>query len=163
METYSSFYNAREVATRVEYQWTSAGSKSHFSYDKLIDMFESSIITPNDAFVIGLDYRIPIAHGLLDKTYVNKLKMSPSFNAQSFAREYKLMYSFIEICSQNNSSNCWKLLKPSKPPRAVEKPERYGYESRKNLKDGVRSNPKHSDNGQSAAKARTGKGSTTIP
>ena len=92
METYSS-NNAFEVATQMEDKWTSAGVKSHFSYDKLIDMFENSIIMPNEAFVIGLDYRIPIMHGLLDRAYVNKLKMSPSFNAESFAREYKLMYS----------------------------------------------------------------------
>lgn len=72
---------------------TSAGVKSHFSYDKLIDMFENSIIMPNEAFVIGLDYRIPIAHGLLDRAYVNKLKMSPSFNAESFAREYLSLWS----------------------------------------------------------------------
>ena len=34
---------------------TSAGVKSHFSYEKFIDMFENSIITPKDSFVIGLD------------------------------------------------------------------------------------------------------------
>lgn len=98
METYSS-NNAFEVATQMEDKWTSAGVKSHFSYEKFIDMFENSIITPKDSFVIGLDYRIPIAHGLLDRNYVNKLKLAPSFNQESFAREYKLMYSFIEICS----------------------------------------------------------------
>ncbi len=27
-------------------------------------------------------------HGLLDKTYVNKLRTSPSYNEESFAREY---------------------------------------------------------------------------
>ena len=92
METYSS-NNAFEVATQMEDKWTSAGVKSHFSYDKLIDMFENSIIMPNEAFVIGLDYRIPIMHGLLDRAYVNKLKMSPSFNAESFAREFLSLWS----------------------------------------------------------------------
>ena len=53
METYSS-YNAFEVAIQTEDKWTSAGVKSHFSYEKFIDMFENSIITPKDSFVIGL-------------------------------------------------------------------------------------------------------------
>jgi hypothetical protein len=67
---------------------TSAGSKLSFAYSKLIDNFENSIINPEDSFVIGFDYRIPIMHGLLDKNFINKLKMSPSYNEQSFATEY---------------------------------------------------------------------------
>lgn len=67
---------------------TSAGSKMSFAYDKLIDIFETSIINPEDAFCFGCDYRVPMMHGLLDRTYVNKLKMSPSYNAQTFAQEY---------------------------------------------------------------------------
>jgi hypothetical protein len=67
---------------------TSAGSKSSFSYDKLIDMLENSIITPDQSFVMGCDYRVPVMHGLLDRTYVNELKMSPSYNEEAFSREY---------------------------------------------------------------------------
>lgn len=55
-------------------------------------MFENSIINPRNSFVIGTDYRIPIMHGLLDKGYVNTLKMSPSFNEESFAREYMSLW-----------------------------------------------------------------------
>lgn len=72
---------------------TSAGVKTSFAYDKLIDMFENSIIHPNDAFVMGSDYRIPILHDLLDRSFVNKLKSSPSFNEESFAREYMSIWS----------------------------------------------------------------------
>lgn len=67
---------------------TSAGVKTSYAYDKLIDMFENSIIDPQNSFVIGMDYRIPIMHDLLDKQFVKKLKSSPSFNEESFAREY---------------------------------------------------------------------------
>jgi len=67
---------------------TSAGSKSSFSYDKLIDMFENSIITPNQSFIMGCDYRVPVMHGLLDRVYINQLKMSPSYSEESFASEY---------------------------------------------------------------------------
>ena len=56
-------------------------------------MFENSIIDPRNSFVFGCDYRIPVMHGLLDKTYINKLKMSPSYNEESFAREYMSIWS----------------------------------------------------------------------
>ena len=72
---------------------TSAGSKTSFAYDKLIDMFENAIIDPENSFVFGCDYRVPVLHGLLDKTYINKLKMSPSYNEESFAREYMSIWS----------------------------------------------------------------------
>ena len=72
---------------------TSAGVKTSFAYDKLIDMFENAIIDPNSAFVFGCDYRVPVMHGLLDKTYINKLKMSPSYKEESFAREYMSIWS----------------------------------------------------------------------
>lgn len=67
---------------------TSAGSKSSFAYDKLIDMLENSIITPDQSFIMGCDYRVPVMHGLLDKMFINNLKMSPSYSEESFASEY---------------------------------------------------------------------------
>ena len=56
-------------------------------------MLEDSIIDPDNAFVFGCDYRVPVMHGLLDKTFINKLKMSPSYNEESFAREYMSIWS----------------------------------------------------------------------
>lgn len=67
---------------------TSAGSKSSFAYDKLISVFENSIINPETSFSFGCDYRVPMMHGLIDKKFVNNLKMDPSFNEASFAKEY---------------------------------------------------------------------------
>lgn len=77
---------------------TSAGTKTSFAYTKLLDMFENSIIDPQNSFVMGCDYRVPVMHGLLDKKYVNSLKMSPSFNEESFAREYKKGYVLFKYC-----------------------------------------------------------------
>jgi len=57
---------------------TSAGVKTSFAYDLLIDDFIDSIIHPKSTFVFGCDYRVPVLHGLLDKTYINKLKTSSS-------------------------------------------------------------------------------------
>ena len=51
-------------------------------------MFVDAIISPKSTFVFGCDYRVPQMHGLLAKDFVRKLKMSPSFNQETFAREY---------------------------------------------------------------------------
>ena len=72
---------------------TSAGVKTSFAYDLLIDDFIDSIIHPKSTFVFGCDYRVPVIHDLLDKTYINKLKTSSSFKEESFAREYASLWS----------------------------------------------------------------------
>lgn len=72
---------------------TSAGVKTSFAYDLLIDVFENAIISPETSFCFGCDYRIPVMHGLVDRDYINKLKMSPSYNEESFAREYLSLWS----------------------------------------------------------------------
>lgn len=72
---------------------TSAGVKTSFAYDLLLDIFEDSIIHPQSSFVMGCDYRVPVLHGLLDRTYINKLKTSPSYSEESFGREYLSIWS----------------------------------------------------------------------
>lgn len=67
---------------------TSAWQKTSFAYDRLIDDFEQSIIDPSRSFVFGCDYRVPVLHGLLDKGYIQNLKLSPSFNETTFSTEY---------------------------------------------------------------------------
>lgn len=72
---------------------TSAGVKSSYAYEKLIDCLEMSIINPKQAFVWGCDYRVPVMHGLLDKQYIQELKMSPTYQEETFAREYLSVWS----------------------------------------------------------------------
>lgn len=72
---------------------TSAGTKTSYAYIKLIDVFENSIINPENSFCFGCDYRIPVMHGLLDKDFVNKMRLSPSYDETSFAREYLSRWS----------------------------------------------------------------------
>lgn len=78
--------NKEAMNTQVIYA-TSAGMKSSFAYEALLDYFEESIIDPSRAFTMGLDYRIPMMHGLIDAAHVKNLKMSPSYNEQTFASE----------------------------------------------------------------------------
>ena len=76
-----------KINTQVIYA-TSAGTKSSFAYEALLDTFEKAIIDPAHNFSIGLDYRIPVLHGLINGEYVRNLKLSPSYNEQTFAAEY---------------------------------------------------------------------------
>lgn len=75
------------INTQVIYA-TSAGTKSSFAYEALLDTFEKAIIDPKHNFTIGLDYRIPVLHGLIDRKFVQNLKLSPSYDEQTFAAEY---------------------------------------------------------------------------
>jgi hypothetical protein len=76
-----------KINTQVIYA-TSAGTKASFAYEALVDVFEKAIIDPSTSFCIGLDYRIPAMHGLIDPVYVRNLKLSPSYNETTFAAEY---------------------------------------------------------------------------
>lgn len=67
---------------------TSAGGKNTWAYQKLIEVFVHSIINPRTAFVWGCTYRVPMKHGLLDRTFLNEIKMSSTYKDDSFAREY---------------------------------------------------------------------------
>ena len=95
---------------------TSAGNKISFAYDKLIDVFENSIIDPKNAFVMGCDYRVPVLHGLIDRNFINKLKSSPSYNEESFAREYLSIWS-------GSSSDSWFNYDKLQKYRKIKNPE----------------------------------------
>lgn len=95
---------------------TSAGNKISFAYDKLIDVFENAVIDPKNSFVMGCDYRVPVLHGLIDKNYINKLKSSPSYNEESFAREYLSIWS-------GSSSESWFNYDKLQKYRKIKNPE----------------------------------------
>ena len=76
-----------KINTQVIYA-TSAGTKSSYAYEALIDTFIKAIIDPKSAFCIGLDYRVPMKHNLITPTFVRSLKLSPSYNEATFAAEY---------------------------------------------------------------------------
>ena len=95
---------------------TSAGSKTSFFFYCLIDTFENAIIDPNHAFMFGCDWRLPAMHGLIDKQYINKLKMSPSYNAESFATEYLSLW-------QGSSEEAWFSYEKLSKYRKLKNPE----------------------------------------
>ena len=95
---------------------TSAGNKISFAYDKLIDVFENAIIDPVNSFVMGCDYRVPVLHGLIDRNFINKLKSSPAYNEESFAREYLSIWS-------GSSSDSWFNYDKLQKYRKIKNPE----------------------------------------
>lgn len=82
----------------------------------MIDIFESSIIFPNDSFCFGCDYRVPVMHGLLDRNYINQLKMSPSYNEESFASEYASIW-------RGGSNEAWFSYDKLSKYRKIKNPE----------------------------------------
>lgn len=104
-----------KINTQVIYA-TSAGVKSSFAYEALLDTFERAIIAPKTSFCIGLDYRIPVMHGLIDRHYVQQLKMSPSYNEQTFASEYMGVW-------QGGSEESWFNFEKLSKYRKIKNPE----------------------------------------
>jgi len=47
-----------------------------------------------------MDFRVPAKHGLLDKRFIEELKLSSTFQPDSFARELKILkalFKFIKL------------------------------------------------------------------
>jgi len=95
---------------------TSAGAKTSFAYDRLIDTFENSIIDPNNSFMFGCDWRLPAMHGLISAQHIKKLQMSPSYNAESFATEYLSLW-------QGSSEEAWFSYEKLSKYRKIKNPE----------------------------------------
>lgn len=66
----------------------SAGYKNTFAYDKCIEITIAAAIDPINNFSWGGDYRIPVFYGLLNKDFVDDLRLSSTYEESSFAREY---------------------------------------------------------------------------
>ena len=95
---------------------TSAWQKQSFAYDKLIGIFEESIMQPQKAFCMGCDYRVPMLHGLLGKDYITRLKLDPAFNEVSFATEYLSLW-------QGASNESWFNFDKLRKHRKIKNPE----------------------------------------
>lgn len=82
---------------------TTAGSKSCYAYEKLVEFAIIQAINPDRAFVIGGDYRLPVAVGLLNKSYIDDIKMSATFKEESFARQYMSVWTGVSSDSWINT------------------------------------------------------------
>lgn len=72
---------------------TTAGYKNSFAYDKLIETLCKAVINPNNAFIMGGDWRLPVVEGLQPKTFLRDQKVSGTFNEAAFGREFESVWA----------------------------------------------------------------------
>lgn len=82
-----------EVINKSQIYITTAGWRSTFAYDKLIQLLVWMVSEPGKAIVLGGTWRIPVLSKLLDKNFVKDLKQDGTFNEASFGREYESIWS----------------------------------------------------------------------
>lgn len=66
---------------------TSAGPKTTFAYEKLVELLVNEVIDPDDYFICGSSYELPVYYGVLDKKFLDEQRMSSTFDMDSFSRE----------------------------------------------------------------------------
>jgi ribonucleoside-diphosphate reductase alpha chain len=72
---------------------TSASSKSNYNYEKALDILVRMIIDPKSAWIMGLDYRVPVIEGIYPASFVRDMRSDKTMNEQIFAREYLSTYT----------------------------------------------------------------------
>ena len=71
-----------------------------YCYQKMIDMLERSILDPDNIYVEGCDYHVPVACGLMPQDFINDVKNDATFNEITFAQEYLSIFT-------GGASNSW--------------------------------------------------------
>ena len=82
-----------EVVNKSQVYITTAGWKNSFAYTKLVELLIQSIIEPDQAMIMGGTFETPVKEGLLDEDFVDQLKISGTYNDDSFDREYRSIWS----------------------------------------------------------------------
>lgn len=82
-----------EQLNKAQLYITTAGFKSSFPYNKLIQILVWQIVRPEKAMILGGTYRVPVLVKLLDNNFVRDLKLDGTFNEESFNREYESKWS----------------------------------------------------------------------
>lgn len=113
-----------DVVNKSQVYVTSAGYKNSFAYDKLIFLLIKSVLDPNSSMIMGGTYKIPIKEGLLDADFVKTLQEDPTFNMDSFDREYGSEWSGSYDGSLYNPANIEEAM-------IIKKPEQMASTNRK--------------------------------
>lgn len=82
-----------EVVNKSQVYITTAGWKNSFAYDKQIELLIRSIVEPKETMILGGSFEIPVTQGLLDENFVDQLKLSGTYNEDSFDRQYRSIWS----------------------------------------------------------------------
>ena len=82
-----------EITNKSQIYVTTAGWKNSFAYEKLIQLLIMMITDPDEAFVMGGTWRVPVMEKLLKKSFIEELKLDGTYNDSSFSREYESEWS----------------------------------------------------------------------
>lgn len=82
-----------QIVNKSQIYITTAGWKNSFAYDKLIQLLIQSIIDPDQTMIMGGTYETPVKEGMLNEDFVDQLKLSGTFNQDSFDRQYRSIWS----------------------------------------------------------------------
>lgn len=104
---------------------TTAAPRTVFMYSKLIECAVNAVLRPQEYFVWGLSYEIPLHYGLLDKATMLDQRYSNTVSEESFARESLSIWS-------GNSEDAWLDSKKLVKRRTLLKCERKAQENPSN-------------------------------
>ena len=85
--------NPEEVVNKSQIYITTAGWKNSFAFSKLIELLIRSILDPKHVMIMGGTYETPVVEGLLNEDFVEELKLSGTYQEDSFDREYRSKWS----------------------------------------------------------------------
>ncbi len=82
-----------EVVNKSQIYITTAGWKNSFAFSKLIELLIRSVLDPEEVMIMGGTYETPVKEGLLNEDFVDELKLSGTYQEDSFDREYRSKWS----------------------------------------------------------------------
>lgn len=82
-----------ETLNKSQIYITTAGWRNTYAYDKLIQLLIWQVVRPGSSMILGGTWRIPVLMELLDKNFIQDLRMDGTFNESSFDREYESIWS----------------------------------------------------------------------
>lgn len=88
LRTVNGESDPREVLNQSTIYITSAGFKSTFAYEKLLQCLCESIVRPEESIILGGTWKLPVLEGLQPKTFIKDLEMDGTYNEASFDREF---------------------------------------------------------------------------
>ena len=69
-----------ELVNKSQIFVTTAGWKNTFAYEKLIQTLIQQIIEPEEAVVLGGTWRVPVMEKLLQRSFIEELKLDGTYN-----------------------------------------------------------------------------------
>lgn len=55
-------------------------------YQQLVELIIMAVLRPEEYFIWGVDYRVPVKYGLLDKRFLDEQRLSSTYSSETFAR-----------------------------------------------------------------------------